>query len=293
MAKFKGMNSQQQLDYNRITKIIRYIQSNFRQQPSLEELAQQVHLSPYHFQRLFSKWAGTTPKKFLQFISLNHAKKMLKDHQATLFDTTFDTGLSGTARLHDLFVKIEGMTPAEFKNGGRQLHINYNFYHSPFGDLLIATTAKGICHMAFNADQTDAFTELKMKYPLASYELQSDEHQRNALLFFKQDWNQIETVKLHLKGTDFQLKVWEALLKIPFGELSTYGKLADQIGNPKASRAVGTAIGSNPIAYLIPCHRIIQATGAIGGYKWETHRKTAMIGWEQAQIHSKAVKTTK
>lgn len=278
------MNTQQQLDYNRIAQVIRYIQSNFRQQPSLDELAQQVHLSPYHFQRLFSKWAGTTPKKFLQFISLNHAKKLLKDPQTTLFDTTYNTGLSGTARLHDLFVKIEGMTPAEYKNQGRQLQINYNYYNSPFGELLIATTPKGICHMAFHCDQTKALSELKTKFPLAAFKMQSDAHQNNALDFFTRDWKQMDALKLHLKGTDFQLKVWEALLQIPFGELSTYGKLANKIGNPKASRAVGTAIGSNPVAYLIPCHRVIQATGAIGGYKWESHRKTAIIGWEQAHI---------
>lgn len=280
------MNTQQQIDYNRIAQVIRYINSNFKQQPSLEELAEQVHLSPYHFQRLFKQWAGTTPKKFLQYISLNHAKRMLKNEQATLFDTSFDTGLSGTARLHDLFVNFEGMTPAEFKNGGTKLHISYNFYPSPFGNLLIASTSKGICHMAFYTDKDQAITALKDTFPKARYDVKTDENQKSALQFFNHNNTELESIKLHLRGTDFQLKVWEALLKIPFGELSTYGKLAKQIGNPKASRAVGTAIGSNPVAFLIPCHRVIQATGAIGGYKWETPRKTAIIGWEQAQIDS-------
>lgn len=280
------MNTQQQIDYNRIAQVIRYINTNFRQQPSLEELAQQVHLSPYHFQRLFKQWAGTTPKKFLQFISLNHAKRMLKGGQSTLFDASYDTGLSGTARLHDLFVNIEGMTPAEFKNGGAKLQITYNFYSCPFGNLIIASTSKGICHMAFYTDKGQGITALKDTFPNAIYEVKTDVHQQNALRFFNHDNSTLDQVKLHLKATDFQLKVWEALLKIPFGALSTYGNLAKQIGNPKASRAVGTAIGSNPVAFLIPCHRVIQATGAIGGYKWETLRKTAIIGWEQAQIDS-------
>lgn len=278
------MNTQQELDYNRIAQVIRYVNSNFQKQPSLEELAALVHLSPFHFQRLFKQWAGTTPKKFLQYISLNYAKQLLKDRQATLFDTSFDTGFSGTARLHDLFVNIQGMTPGEFKNGGAKLHITYNFHSSPFGDLLVANTSKGICHMAFNHQKTKALIELKAEFPKATYELKTNNLQKNALQFFNRKFDSIEEVSLHLRGTEFQLKVWEALLKIPFGELSTYGKLANQIGNPKASRAVGTAIGSNPIAYLIPCHRVIQSTGVIGGYKWESPRKTAIIGWEQAQL---------
>lgn len=282
------MNTQQEIDYNRIAKVIRYINANFRQQPSLEELAEQVHLSPYHFQRLFKQWAGTSPKKFLQYISLNHAKNLLKDRQATLFDTSYDTGLSGTARLHDLFVNIEGMTPAEFKNGGVNLRIMYNFHSSPFGNLLVASTSKGICHMAFYTDQDKEFSALVNKFPKAIYYRKTDNHQQNALRVFNHDLSDIEDIKLHLKATNFQLKVWEALLKIPFGELSTYGKLAKQIGNPKASRAVGTAIGSNCVAVLIPCHRVIQSTGAIGGYKWETPRKSAIIGWEQAQLNLEA-----
>lgn len=280
------MNTQQQIDYKRIETVINYINSNFRRQPSLEELAEQVHLSPYHFQRLFKRWAGTTPKKFLQFISLNHAKKMLKEQQATLFDTSYDTGLSGTARLHDLFVNIEGMTPYEYKNGGANLLISYNIHQSPFGNLIIANTPKGVCYMAFCNQADKGVTALKDTFPRATYRLKTDSHQQKALAFFDYNKKALNQIILHLKGTDFQLKVWEALLKLPFGELSTYGKLANQISNPKASRAVGTAIGSNPVAYLIPCHRVIQATGAFGGYKWESIRKTAIIGWEQAQIDS-------
>ncbi|MFZ6025933.1 MAG: methylated-DNA--[protein]-cysteine S-methyltransferase [Bacteroidota bacterium] len=277
------MNEQQQLNYNRIAAAIEYINTYFRQQPSLEELARQVHLSPFHFQRVFSEWAGTTPKKFLQYISTEHAKKLLKEQQATLFDTAIELGLSGTGRLHDLFINIEGMTPAEYKNGGKELHIHFSYAESPFGNLVIASTPKGICYMAFEDDETKALNNLKEKFPNATYQQKLDIIQQNALFIFQNDWTQLPKIKLHLKGTDFQLKVWESLLKIPMGKLSTYGSIAEQVGNTNASRAVGTAIGSNPVAYLIPCHRVIQSTGQIGGYMWGPTRKTAIIGWESAK----------
>lgn len=277
------MNEQQQLNYNRIATAIEYIHTHFKQQPSLEELAQQVHLSPFHFQRLFSEWAGTTPKKFLQYISTEHAKKLLKEQQATLFDTAIELGLSGTGRLHDLFINIEGMTPAEYKNGGKQLYINYSYAESPFGSLIIASTQKGICYMAFEEDETKALKDLQIQFPNAVYQQKLDMLQQNALYIFQHDWSHLKNIKLHLKGTDFQLKVWETLLKIPMGKLSTYGNIARKLENANASRAVGTAIGSNPVAYLIPCHRVIQSTGQIGGYMWGPTRKAAIIGWESAK----------
>ncbi|UOX33092.1 methylated-DNA--[protein]-cysteine S-methyltransferase [Flavobacterium sediminilitoris] len=277
------MNEQQQLNYNRIAEAIDYIKDNFKEQPNLDEVAEQVHLSPFHFQRLFSEWAGTTPKKFLQYISIEHAKKLLTDRQATLFDTAFETGLSGTGRLHDLFVNIEGMTPAEYKNGAKNLSINYSFAESPFGNLIVASTTKGVCYMAFNDGETNALNDLKQKFPNATFQRKLDLIQQNALFIFQNDWNKLPEIKLHLKGTDFQLKVWETLLKIPMGQLSTYGNIAEQIGNVNASRAVGTAIGNNPVAFLIPCHRVIQSTGNIGGYMWGNTRKTAIIGWESAK----------
>lgn len=277
------MNEQQQLNYNRIAEAIDYIKDNFKEQPNLDEVAEQVHLSPFHFQRLFSEWAGTTPKKFLQYISIEHAKKLLTDRQATLFDTAFETGLSGTGRLHDLFVNIEGMTPAEYKNGAKNLSINYSFAESPFGNLIVASTTKGVCYMAFNDGETNALNDLKQKFPNATFQRKLDLIQQNALFIFQNDWNKLPEIKLHLKGTDFQLKVWETLLKIPMGQLSTYGNIAEQIGNANASRAVGTAIGNNPVAFLIPCHRVIQSTGNIGGYMWGNTRKTAIIGWESAK----------
>jgi len=271
------------IDYQRIAKAIQYIQLNFKSQPSLEDISEAVHMSPFHFQRLFTEWAGTSPKKFLQFISLEHAKKLLKEQQATLFDTAFDTGLSGTGRLHDLFINIEGMTPAEYKNGGKNLFINYSFPESPFGSLIVASTPKGVCYMAFEEYEETALNDLKNKFPNATFHRKLDRHQQNALFIFQNDWSKIHEIKLHLKGTDFQLKIWESLLKIPLGRLSTYGAIAEKIGSPNASRAVGSAIGRNPVAYLIPCHRVIQSTGKIGGYMWGNTRKTAIIDWESAK----------
>jgi AraC family transcriptional regulator of adaptative response/methylated-DNA-[protein]-cysteine methyltransferase len=277
------MNEKQEINYNRIAEAIEYIKRNFKKQPNLYEVAEQVHLSPFHFQRLFSEWAGTTPKKFLQYTSIEHAKKILKDQQATLFDTAFETGLSGTGRLHDLFINIEGMTPAEYKNGAKNLFINYSFAESPFGNLIVASTPKGVCYMAFNDDETNALNDLKHKFPNATFQRKLDLIQQNALFIFQNDWSKLPEIKLHLKGTEFQLKVWETLLKIPMGKLSTYGNIAENIGNANASRAVGTAIGRNPVAFLIPCHRVIQSSGNIGSYMWGNTRKTAIIGWESAK----------
>ncbi|MFZ0599163.1 MAG: methylated-DNA--[protein]-cysteine S-methyltransferase [Flavobacterium sp.] len=279
------MNTQENINYNRIAEAIDYIKSNFKEQPNLDEVAEKVHLSPFHFQRLFTDWAGTSPKKFLQYISVEHAKKILKENnRATLFDAAFDTGLSGTSRLHDLFVNIEGMTPAEYKNGGKNLEINYSFAESPFGSIIVASTNKGVCFMAFAEDEETGFPDLHNKFPNATFSRKLDLAQQNALFIFQNDWSKLSEIKLHLKGTDFQLKVWETLLKIPMGKLSTYGTIAQQIEKPNASRAVGTAIGSNPVAFLIPCHRVIQSSGTFGGYMWGNTRKTAIIGWEGVQI---------
>ncbi len=282
------MKTQENINYNRIADAIDYITEHFKTQPNLDAVAEKVHLSPFHFQRLFTEWAGTSPKKFLQYISVAHAKKLLKENQVTLFEAAHDTGLSGTGRLHDLFVNIEGMTPAEYKNGGRNLSINYSFAESPFGNILVASTAKGICYMAFADDEPQAFKTLQQHFPNAQFRQVVDLVQQNALYIFTHDWKKLNQIKLHLKGTDFQLKVWETLLRIPMGQLTTYGDIARHIENPNASRAVGTAIGRNPVAFLIPCHRVIQSTGVFGGYMWGSTRKTAIIGWESARINSQA-----
>ncbi|PZX55576.1 methylated-DNA--[protein]-cysteine S-methyltransferase [Algoriphagus chordae] len=279
------MSETESINYQRIAEAIAYIQAHFKTQPSLEEIAAQVHLSPFYFQRMFTDWAGVSPKKFMQYLSLEYAKQLLQGREATLFEAAQETGLSGTGRLHDLFVKIEGMTPGEFKNGGENLQINYSFAESPFGEIIVASTPKGICHLAFYSDQADGESTMKARFPNANYQLLADHIQQEALSIFQQDWSKVNQIKLHLHGTAFQLKVWDALLKIPMGNLTTYGTIAGEIEKPKASRAIGTAIGSNPVAFLIPCHRVIQSSGKIGGYMWGNTRKSAIIGWEAAQLN--------
>ncbi|MCB1668302.1 MAG: methylated-DNA--[protein]-cysteine S-methyltransferase [Porticoccaceae bacterium] len=280
------MDRQESTAYNRVAKAIDYIQLHFKEQPSLDQVAAEVNMSPFHFQRLFTDWAGISPKKFIQYLSLTYAKQLISNDRTTMLDTAYATGLSGTGRLHDLFVSIEGMTPGEFKNGGEQLNINYSFADSPFGKLIVASTAKGICHLVFEEDEKRALAELKARFPSATYHQIADQLQQNALFIFQKDWQQLKQIKLHLNGTPFQLKVWESLLTIPEGGLTTYGSLAEKINKPKASRAVGTAIGSNPVAFFIPCHRVIQASGQLGGYRWGTTRKSALIGWEAARLET-------
>ncbi|WP_061233533.1 bifunctional helix-turn-helix domain-containing protein/methylated-DNA--[protein]-cysteine S-methyltransferase [Leptospira noguchii] len=271
--------------YQKIAQAIQFIQKNAISQPELDEVAKSVNLSPFHFQRLFTEWAGVSPKQFLQYITLKNAKSILSKPQATLFDAAFETGLSGTSRLHDLFIKIEGMTPGEFKNGGENLKVRYSFQKSVFGDYLIASTEKGICNLFFyDIPKEQIVSELKKQLDRADIIEQTDENQNRVIRFFDNTLNGNEKIKLHLKGTEFQIKVWEALLKIPEGQLSSYSDIADWIGQENASRAVGTAIGKNPIGYLIPCHRVIKSTGGIGEYRWGSERKMAMIGWEASKV---------
>ncbi len=274
------MTSQEEVNYNRIAEAITYIKENFKDQPALEEVAEKVHISSFHFQRLFTNWAGVSPKKFLQYTSVEYAKEILKNQETTLFDAAYETGLSGTGRLHDLFVKIEGMTPGEYKNEGKSLCINYSFAETPFGKVIVASTKKGICHMAFVKIEAEAFLNLQGQFPKAEFIQSVDNVQQSALQIFTKDWKNLDEIKLHLRGTDFQLKVWNALLKIPKGALTTYSTIAEHIHNPKALRAVGTAVGNNPVAFLIPCHRVIKSNGDFGQYHWGEVRKTAMIGWE-------------
>lgn len=278
------MTAESDINFSRIQKAIAYLHEHYRKHPSLDEVAGHVHLSPYHFQRLFTDWAGVSPKKFVQFLTVEHAKEVLSGQNSTLMDAAHQSGLSSTGRLHDLFVNIEGMTPGEYKNGGRKLSIYYEKYMSPFGQVLVANTDVGICFMSF--DEKGAFDQLREQFPNATITQQANVLQQKAVQVFTGDPDHLEEVKLHLKGTPFQLKVWNALLRIPSGNLSSYGKLAADFDQPSASRAVGSAIGKNPIAWLIPCHRVIQASGRFGGYRWGAHRKAAMIGWEAAKIEA-------
>jgi AraC family transcriptional regulator, regulatory protein of adaptative response / methylated-DNA-[protein]-cysteine methyltransferase len=271
-------------DFQRIKQAIRFIRENFKEQPDLDEVAQEVHLSPFHFQRLFKEWAGVSPKKFLQFTSVEYAKRLLQE-QHSLATVSFETGLSGTGRLHDLFIQIEGMTPGEYKQGGKNLHIYYSHAETIFGDVLIASTEKGICHISFIEKETESpESEIIKRFPASIIEQKTDLHQQQGLKIFRGDWSDLDSIKLHLKGTPFQIKVWNALLNIPAGSLRSYMSVAHEIGDAKASRAVGTAIGSNPIAFLIPCHRVIASAGDLGGYHWGIDRKSAIIGWEAAQL---------
>ncbi|MHA3084294.1 bifunctional transcriptional activator/DNA repair enzyme AdaA [Acinetobacter sp. ANC 5383] len=270
-------------DYQRIAQAIEYIHQNFMQQPSLAEIAAQVHLSPAHFQRLFSQWAGTSPKKFLQYTSLAYAKQVLQhSSQNAILDATYATGLSSSSRLHDLFIQIEGMTPAEYQQSGKQLTMKHWVYDTPFGAAFIASTTKGICALSFD-NRMLALQQLQTQFPNADFQQAQEIKQQQALAIFMQNEASLPQLKLHLKASEFQLKVWESLLKIPQGALCSYASIAQQIGQPKASRAVGTAIGRNPVAFLIPCHRVIQASGILGGYRWGITRKAAIIAWEAAQ----------
>lgn len=271
-------------DYYRIAEALNYISENREQQPNLEAIAEQVHLSPFHFQRLFSDWAGVSPKKFLQYISVEHAKQVLRDKSASVYEAAYDTGFSGTGRLHDLFVSIEGMTPGQYKNGGENLTIHYSFHECQFGNYLLASTQTGICNILFfERSAQSVASELRELWPKARLIESPGPHDEPVKAFFKKSLSIDTPLHLHVKGTGFQIKVWEALLRIPEAALASYSDIARSIEKPSAQRAVGTAIGSNPIAYIIPCHRVIKTVGKIGEYRWGRHRKTAMLGWEQAQ----------
>ncbi|HEX2393808.1 MAG TPA: methylated-DNA--[protein]-cysteine S-methyltransferase [Bacteroidales bacterium] len=276
------MEFKEKNNFERIALAIEYISSHFREQPDLDDVASKVNLSPFHFQRLFTEWAGVSPKKFVQYMTISYAKSILRED--SLLNVSYDTGLSGSGRLHDLFITIEGMTPGEYKNGGENLLIRYSYEESPFGKILIASTSKGICNLAFENDEDKAMQELHNLFPNAGFIHQSDMLHQVALSFID-SYKSGNRIALHLKGTPFQLKVWEALLKIPSGRLTTYGAIARNINHPTASRAVGSAIGDNPVALLIPCHRVIQQCGVFGHYHWGASRKKAIIAWEAAKTN--------
>ena len=269
---FMYLSNMPEYHYPIIEEAIRYLKLNAKEQPSLEEVASHVNMSYHHFQKTFIEWVGISPKAFLQFLTVDHAKKLLKQGSSTLA-TSQKTGLSSTGRLHDSFIKITAMTPGEIKTGGKGLTILYHSQHTPFGKVLIGETLKGICFVRFIDDELAGIKLLQEEFPQA--ELITTNHQIPLL--------HNNSLNLHVKGTPFQLQVWEALLRIPEGQLASYKDMATLIGNPSASRAVGTAIGQNPIAYLIPCHRVIKSTGIFGEYRWGSNRKLAIMGWESAQ----------
>lgn len=277
------------LNFSRIEQAIRFLTENVTAQPDLDEVAAQVHLSPFHFQRLFTDWAGISPKRFLQFLTTDFLKNRLSN-TANLLEATDLAGLSSPSRVHDLFVTLEAVTPNEYKTGGENVEIAYGFHETPFGKCFIAVTERGICGLSFIQidNELAIFNDFKKKWLNADFE----KNEVKTALIINQIFNAppsvLNTQKLHLlvKGTNFQVKVWEALLKIPTGSLSTYQTIAELAGSPNAVRAVGTAVGSNPIAYLIPCHRVIRKEGKIGEYHWGENRKKALIGFEMAKALS-------
>jgi AraC family transcriptional regulator of adaptative response/methylated-DNA-[protein]-cysteine methyltransferase len=272
-------------DYSRIEKAILFLEENYRRQPELREVARSVDLSEYHFQRLFRRWAGISPKRFIQFLTLVHAKRLLGESHSVL-DATYEAGLSSPGRLHDLFVNIEAMTPGEFKAQGAGLSISYGFHSSPFGECLLAVTERGICGLGFVAEGGRARTlgDFRGRWPHARFESNSRLTQPYvSRIFSSQGKNGNQPITLVLRGTNFQIKVWEALLKIPMGSVTSYKDLAASLGKAGAARAVGGAVGKNPIAFLIPCHRVIRKIGAIGDYHWGAVRKKAMLAWEAAR----------
>lgn len=283
-------NTQSTEDYARIEQAILFLENNFRRQPSLSEIAGSINLSEYHFQRMFSRWAGISPKRFLQFLTLEYAKELLAESN-NLLDVTYETGLSSPGRLHDLFVTCEAITPGEYKAQGSGLTISYGFRASPFGECLLAMTDRGITALSFVRDghRRQALADLQRDWPQA--DLREDAAQTGPMVeqIFapRSDQASATPLKLYLKGTNFQLKVWQALLQIPAGTVVSYDTVAHLIGQPAAARAIGRAVAMNPVGYLIPCHRVIRKVGAIGDYHWGPARKKAIIGWEAAQRHNR------
>ncbi len=273
-------------DYQRIAEAIEFINAHADQQPSLEEVAAQLNLSPFHFQRLFSQWAGVTPKKYLQILTVERAKQLLAEAQP-LLAVADQVGLSGTSRLHDHFVQLEAVTPGEFKTGGAGLTIDYAVYNSPFGDIFVAATARGICKLSFiDEDKVELhIDDLQRRWPKAILCNRDSERLKIIESLFV-DQKPDRPLSLHVSGTNFQINIWRALLQIPEGALTSYSQVAEAVGRPKAARAAGTAIGSNPVAFFIPCHRVLQQSGNIGGYLWGTTRKHAMHAWESARCLS-------
>jgi len=247
---------------------------------SLEALAAQLSMSPAHFQRIFSRWVGVSPKRYQQYLTMDHAKTLLATHHTTL-DTANEVGLSGTGRLHDMFLKWEAMSPGEYARKGAELHISYGWFDSPFGRVLAMATGRGLCGIAFGDEvgEAQAFTDMTARWPLAHF----DERPDDMAGWIDAAFARSGTAQLHLIGAPFQIKVWEALLSIPTGHVTTYSDIAQAIGNPFAARAVGTAVGRNPVSWLIPCHRALRKSGGLGGYHWGLGVKRAMLAWEGAR----------
>lgn len=292
-----------ELDYRRVEKAIGFLRERFRDQPTLREVADHLGMSPYHVQRLFKRWAGVSPKRFLQFVTLEHAKALLRDSE-TVLDATYGSGLSSPSRLHDLFVTIEGVTPGEYRNGGEEVVIRWGVHPTPFGRALFAATDRGLASLTFlsSGGHDDALTSVREAWPKAELlhapgatlpvasGLFGEPDERGSLASSPAIVRGSERgplLRLHVHGTNFQLRVWEALLRIPEGSAVTYADVARAIGDPKAARAVGQAVRHNPIAVIIPCHRVLRSGGEFGRYRWGSDRKRAILGWESAHAEDR------
>lgn len=281
------VTTEQPINYQRIEQAILYLEQNFKQQPELGEVAEAVNISPFHFQRIFTEWAGISPKRFLQFLTVGFLKTKLQQSK-NLVEAAEAAGLSSQSRVYDLFTTLEAVTPEEYKQRGTGIHINYGFHETPFGLALIGVTDRGVCWLSFIATDEDPRIQLEQ---MKEHWYNSIFHQNIELtesfiekIFHRKGAKAQEKIHLFVKGTNFQIKVWEALLKLPLGSVTTYKDIAGQIQNPQAMQAVGSAVGSNHIAYLIPCHRVIRKDGVLGEYRWSSARKKSIIGWEMAKV---------
>jgi AraC family transcriptional regulator of adaptative response/methylated-DNA-[protein]-cysteine methyltransferase len=273
-------------DYDIVRRAIAYISQKWRDQPEVEAIAHAAGVTPDELHHLFRRWAGLTPKAFLQAITLDHARRLLRD-SASVLDASFEVGLSGPGRLHDLFVTHEAMSPGEWKSGGEGVTISYGFHPSPFGLALVMTTERGLAGLAFAdpGEERAALADMRGRWPKAAYvENAASTAPIARRIFDSGEWRPDRPLRVVLIGTDFEVRVWETLLGIPLGRATTYSDIANKLGNPKASRAVGAAVGKNPISFVVPCHRVLGRSGDITGYHWGLTRKRAMLGWEAGRL---------
>jgi AraC family transcriptional regulator, regulatory protein of adaptative response / methylated-DNA-[protein]-cysteine methyltransferase len=276
-------------DYQQIRRAIAFLSETWTEQPSLERLAQHLGLSPAHCQKLFKRWCGLSPKEFVQAITIDRARNLLQG-SASLLETAYEVGLSGAGRLHDLFVSHEAMTPGDYKRRGDGIEMAYGFHPSPFGEALLLTTERGVAGLAFvdedkGQSQTDALVDMMQRWPKAKFIAAPERTASHAEQIFQTSrWSAERPVRLVMIGTDFEVRVWQTLLKIPMGRAVTYADIARHLGQPTASRAVGSAVGRNPISFVVPCHRVLRGDGSLGGYHWGLTRKRALIGWETGHV---------
>jgi AraC family transcriptional regulator, regulatory protein of adaptative response / methylated-DNA-[protein]-cysteine methyltransferase len=277
-------------DYEVVRRAIGYIRNHWREQPEIEAIADAVSVTPTELHHLFRRWAGLSPKAFLQALTLDRARQLLRD-SASVLDASYEVGLSGPGRLHDLFVTHEAMSPGEWKSGGEGLSISFGFHPSPFGKALIMATDRGLAGVAFAdaGDEETALADMRRRWPKAAYA--ADETRTAGLarrIFDPSRWRQDQPLRVVLIGTDWEVRVWEALLKIPMGRVATYSEIAGKVCTPTAARAVGAAVGKNPVAFVVPCHRVIGKSGDLTGYHWGITRKQAMLGWEAGKVERAA-----